>query len=151
MARRVKEAILKGERAPVASTVRRRMQAVRSRNTRPELRVRSLLHRLGYRYRLHRTDLPGKPDIVFSCRRKVILVHGCFWHGHTCAHGSRRPKRNAAYWNSKIEGNIERYHRQRQELLSAGWGVLTIWECEVRHIEARVPTLRRFLGPRRLS
>ncbi len=108
------------------------MQAVRSRDTAPEMAVRRTLHAMGYRYRLHRANLPGKPDMVFPGRRKVIFVHGCFWHGHTCARGSRVPKTNAEYWENKIRKNRERYSRQLVELRVEGWAVLAVWECEVR-------------------
>ena len=87
----------------------RTMRAVRDRDTKPELAVRRLLHRMGYRYRLHWRDLPGKPDIVFGPRRKVIFVHGCFWHGHSCNRGNRLPKTNAEYWKAKIERNVARH------------------------------------------
>ena len=109
----------------------RTMRAVKGRDTKPEWIVRRLLHRLGYRYRLHRKDLPGKPDIVLASRRRVIFVHGCFWHGHSCKRGNRRPKANAEYWNKKIEGNVERHARQLDELAAGGWSALTVWECEL--------------------
>ena len=90
----------------------RTMRAVKFRDTEPELTVRRLLHRMGYRFRLQRKDLPGKPDIVFGPRRKVIFVHGCFWHGHSCKRGSRMPKTNVEYWETKITRNVERHSRQ---------------------------------------
>lgn len=109
----------------------RTMRAVRSRDTAPEMKVRRLLHRMGYRYRLHRRDLPGRPDIVFASRRKVIFVHGCFWHGHSCKRGNRLPKTNGEYWMAKIARNVERHANQLDELASDGWDALTLWECEL--------------------
>ena len=108
------------------------MKAVKAKNTSPELRARRLLHALGYRYRLHRPDLPGKPDLTFSGRRKVIFIHGCFWHGHDCKHGRRKPVANKDYWEDKIQGNVQRYERQRSDLHRAGWSVLTVWECQMK-------------------
>ena len=123
----------------------RTMRAVKHRDTAPELAVRGLLHSMGYRYRLHRKDLPGKPDIVFGPRRKVIFVHGCFWHGHTCKRGSRVPKTNAGYWEAKIARNVERHSRQLEELSASGWTSLTLWECELADKEAVARQLRAFL------
>lgn len=124
----------------------RTMRAIRACDTRPEMAARRLLHRMGYRYRLHRKDLPGKPDIVFGSRRKVIFVHGCFWHGHSCKRGSRLPKTNADYWQTKIARNVERYSEQLEELAAAGWTALTLWECEVSDVDAIAQRLRAFLG-----
>ena len=123
----------------------RTMRAVKDRNTYPELRVRRLLHSMGYRYRLHRIDLPGKPDIVFEPHFKAIFVHGCFWHGHGCKRGARKPRANAAYWEKKIAGNVERYSRQQEELRDGGWSILTIWECELDKTERLETRIRRFL------
>lgn len=111
---------------------RRTMQAVKSKNTAPEMVVRRLLHGKGYRYRLHRRDLPGCPDLVFPSRRKIIFVHGCFWHGHDCPRGSRVPKSNTAYWLEKVARNRERDFNSKQRLKSNGWQVCTIWECQVK-------------------
>ena len=108
------------------------MQAVKAKDTSPEMRARRLLHSLGYRYRLHRPDLPGKPDLTFPGRKKVIFIHGCFWHGHDCKHGRRKPVANKDYWEDKIQGNVHRYERQRSDLRRAGWKVLTVWECQMR-------------------
>ncbi|GBQ98129.1 DNA G:T-mismatch repair endonuclease [Acetobacter nitrogenifigens DSM 23921 = NBRC 105050] len=121
------------------------MRAVKSANTAPELAVRRLLFSLGYRYRLHRKDLPGSPDIVFAGRRKVIFVHGCFWHGHDCKRGARAPKTNAEYWRSKITRNIERDRRNAAALRDQGWRSLTLWECEIGDREKLVTMLRDFL------
>ncbi|MGD0870176.1 MAG: very short patch repair endonuclease [Bryobacteraceae bacterium] len=110
---------------------RRTMQAVKSKDTGPEMFVRRMLHASGFRYRLHRRDLPGCPDIVFPGRQKVIFVHGCFWHGHGCARGARMPKANAEYWSSKIGRNQARDAKILAQLRSDGWKVLTVWECEL--------------------
>jgi len=108
------------------------MRQVKSRDTKPELLVRSMAHKLGYRFRLHRRDLPGTPDLVFVSRRKVIFVHGCFWHGHHCARGNRQPKSNCDYWQEKIAKNKERDRLHRKQLRDLGWDVLVIWECEIK-------------------
>lgn len=134
-------------KSPAVSAVRRRtMQAVKSENTSPEMRVRRLLHRLGYRYRLHQKNLPGRPDLVFPGRRKVVFVHGCFWHGHDCARGARVPKANRDYWVSKVGRNRARDGNNKRELEAAGWKVLAIWECELRDAEGTVKRLTQFLG-----
>jgi DNA mismatch endonuclease (patch repair protein) len=121
------------------------MRAVRGRDTKPEMTVRRLVHGMGYRYRLHRKDLPGKPDLVFPSRRKVIFVHGCFWHGHSCARGARVPKTNRKYWTSKIDRNRERDARSQRALSDAGWQVLVVWECELRDAEELKVRLNSFL------
>lgn len=126
---------------------RRTMQAVKSENTTPELVVRRSAHRLGYRYRLHQRDLPGTPDLVFSGRRKIIFVNGCFWHGHGCARGARTPINNREYWEQKIERNKARDRRAVAALRRGGWGVLVIWECELRDALGLARRLGRFLGP----
>ena len=108
--------------------------------------VRRLIHGLGYRYRLHGKTLPGKPDLVFGRRRKVIFVHGCFWHGHTCKHGQRVPKTNTAYWTNKIQGNVERDKRQIEALSQANWSALVLWECELRDRESLLTRIREFLA-----
>lgn len=123
------------------------MRAVKGKDTGPELRVRSLLHRAGYRYRLHQRDLPGKPDLIFPARRAVIFVHGCFWHGHDCKRGDRRPKRNADYWREKIRRNRERDAEHVAALRRDGWSVLTLWECEIGDGTDVLRRARRFLGP----
>lgn len=125
----------------VAPGTRRRMLAVRGRNTAPELRVRRVLHAMGYRFRLHRKDLPGTPDIVLPRHRKIVLVHGCFWHGHEKCKRATRPMNNADIWATKIEGNRQRDQRDLVALSALGWNVHVVWECEVRntaHLEARL-------------
>ncbi len=122
----------------VIPEVRSRMMAgIRGRDTRPEMQIRSALHRCGFRFRLHRQDLPGRPDLVFPKYRAVILVHGCFWHGHDC-HLFRWPGTREEFWRNKITSNRERDHRQLVELLNAGWRVATIWECALKGKE-RIP------------
>ena len=121
------------------------MRAVRSRDTKPEMTVRRLLHRLGYRYRLHRRNLPGTPDIVFGPRRKVIFVHGCFWHGHSCPRGGRLPATNTDYWRRKINRNVQRHAEQTEQLRAAGWATLVVWECQTAPEETLAEHLRTFL------
>jgi DNA mismatch endonuclease (patch repair protein) len=108
------------------------MRAVKSEDTGPEMTVRRIVHRLGYRYRLHRRDLPGCPDLVFVSRRKVIFIHGCFWHGHDCARGARVPKTNTPYWTTKIGRNKARDAKAIDQLRQARWAVLVLWECELK-------------------
>lgn len=122
--------------AESAELRRRIMQAVKSRDTKPEMIVRRFVHRSGYRYRLHRTDLPGKPDITFPRLRKIIFVHGCFWHGHDCKRGAREPKENADYWRVKISRNKERDAESLEALRLMGWSVLIIWECQLKNLGA---------------
>ena len=107
------------------------MAGIRGSNTKPELVIRSALHRQGYRFRLHRKDLPGKPDLVFPQHRAVLLVHGCFWHGHGC-HLFKWPKTREQFWRNKIASNVERDHRQFAALVSMGWRVATVWECALK-------------------
>jgi DNA mismatch endonuclease (patch repair protein) len=117
------------------------MRRVKDRDTRPELLVRRLLTRLGARYRLHRADLPGKPDIVLPGRRLAIFVHGCFWHGHDCARGARAPKANQAYWTAKVARNRARDIESRARLEALGWRVEVLWECGLKDqtaLEARL-------------
>lgn len=123
------------------------MRAVKSRDTKPELLVRRAAHALGYRFRLHRKDLPGSPDLVFPSRKKVIFVHGCFWHGHDCARGARMPKTNAEYWQAKIARNVARDARVRAELESQNWRALVLWECELKDDHQARLRISAFLGP----
>ena len=125
-----------------------RMGRIRNKNTRPEMRVRRLLHRMGYRYRLHRRDLPGTPDLVFSARRKAIWVHGCFWHRHpdpSCKL-ARLPKSRHDFWVPKLEGNRARDLAKQEQLLAMGWTFLVVWECDLRDEPALADKLREFLG-----
>ena len=124
------------------------MAAIRSKNTAPELIVRRIVHSLGYRYRLHRRDLPGKPDIVFGPARKVIFVHGCFWHMHpkkNCS-DARPPKSNTGYWSPKLQRNVARDAEHVTALRKLGWGVLTIWDCETKDDVRLCARVRKFLG-----
>lgn len=121
------------------------MKLVRSKDTGPEMIVRRLAHSLGYRYRLHRADLPGKPDMVFVGRRKVVFVHGCFWHGHSGCARARVPTANRAYWGSKIERNRMRDRAHARALRRAHWGVLTLWECQLRDAARLERKIRGFL------
>ena len=121
------------------------MQAVRSKNTRPELLVRRLLHANGYRYRLHSKKLPGCPDLVFPGRKKVLFIHGCWWHGHDCLRGSRVPKTNVVYWTKKVIRNRKRDADSRKQLEEQGWKVLAVWECELNDESLVLMQLARFL------
>ena len=122
----------------------RLMSRIRSRDTTPELVVRSMLHRMGYRFRLHRKDLPGKPDVVLPRHRKVVLVHGCFWHGHGCKLGPV-PKSNQGYWSPKIAGNRARDARNALALAELGWQVLELWECEIRDLKGTERRIKEFM------
>ena len=124
------------------------MAAVKSRDTRPELVVRRLLWRLGARYRLHRRDLPGAPDIVMPGRRLAVFVHGCFWHGHDCARGARVPKANRDYWTAKVDRNRARDVANRGKLEAAGWRVEAVWECELKDAAALEARMRSLLQAR---
>jgi DNA mismatch endonuclease (patch repair protein) len=108
------------------------MRRIRSKGMRPELAVRSMVHRMGYRFRLHRKDLPGKPDLVFASRRKVIFVHGCFWHSHRHCKAAHVPRSNLGYWKPKLERNQARDAKSIEALSAAGWKSLVIWECETK-------------------
>ncbi len=111
---------------------RKTMAAIRGRDTAPERAVRSCVHRLGFRFRLHGRDLAGSPDLVLTKRRTVIFVHGCFWHGHRCRRERPRPKTNATYWRTKVERNQRRDAQVLRTLRNAGWRVLVVWECQAR-------------------
>ena len=122
------------------------MQAVRSRDTTPEITVRRVIHALGYRYRLHVRSLPGCPDLVFPSRKKLIFVHGCFWHGHSCRAGVNRPRSNQDYWLSKLDRNKARDARNTNELRKLGWKTLTVWECQLKNVAALEKKIYRFLS-----
>ncbi|MCI0507800.1 MAG: DNA mismatch endonuclease Vsr [Gammaproteobacteria bacterium] len=122
------------------------MRRVRSKDTTPELVVRRLIFSFGYRYRLHRRDLPGKPDIVIPSRKKIIFVHGCFWHGHACKRGARIPKQNRKYWEQKITRNKELDKKHRAELKRMGWRVQIVWECEIRNLKKLENRMVKFLS-----
>lgn len=125
-----------------------RMGRVRSKDTRPEKTVRSLIHAMGYRYRLHRRDLPGTPDLVFPSRRKVIFVHGCFWHRHPSVQCklARLPKSRLDFWLPKLEGNRVRDMRNQLELTRLGWEHMIVWECQLSNIEELKAEIGRYLN-----
>lgn len=125
----------------------RNMSRVRSRDTKPEVKIRSLLHRLGFRFRLCDKSLPGKPDIVLKKHKTVIFVNGCFWHHHKNCPRSKLPETNKEFWEKKIRSNVERDRKNKQELAEQGWRVLVIWECQIRefirNVDAFVGLLRQ--------
>lgn len=123
------------------------MSRVRNKNTQAEMQVRSLLHRAGYRFRLHVSDLPGSPDLVLRRYNTTVFVHGCFWHGHACPRGAR-PKSNAEFWNEKIDANQRRDREAHEALQKEGWSVLTVWECELRDPAALLVRLKHALDSR---
>ena len=126
------------------------MKKVRGKNTAPELAVRKLVYSLGYRYRLHGKNLPGKPDLVFSGRKKVIFVHGCFWHYHGCKKGMP-PKSRSEYWLPKLEENKRRDEKAISDLIGKGWKVLVVWQCETKNLEELTTRISDFLGRSKLS
>jgi DNA mismatch endonuclease (patch repair protein) len=123
----------------------RNMAAVRQKDTKPEIAVRRVLHSLGLRFRLHQVGLPGRPDIVLTRHRTVVLVHGCFWHGHTCARG-KAPSTNRDFWLPKQDANRRRDRLQAKALRALGWRVLTIWECQIRDVSKLRQRLSRYLA-----
>ena len=125
------------------------MARIRSRGMKPERFIRSLVHRLGYRFRLHRSDLPGRPDLVLPSRRAVIFVNGCFWHWHDDpeCRVSGLPKSNLAYWGPKLTRTRERDRKNSATLAKQGWRVLTVWECELRDQKRIEERIQRFLAP----
>lgn len=122
------------------------MRRVHGKDTGPEMAVRRMVHRMGFRYCLHRGDLPGKPDLAFPARRKVIFVHGCYWHGHSCRAGRNRPSSNTGYWIAKLDRNKARDAANQRRLRRMGWGVLAVWECELKNAERLQARLARFLS-----
>ena len=132
--------------SPITDPERSRiMRTVKAKDTGPEMVVRRMLHKLGNRYRLRRTDLPGKPDLVFPSRKAVIFVHGCFWHGHDCKRGARTPKTNTKYWTDKIHRNVARDVQAIKELEALGWRVLVVWECGLGDLKLLKSRMLRFL------
>lgn len=123
------------------------MRLVRSQDTKPEMAVRKLTHALGYRFRLHRKDLPGKPDLVFTSRRKIIFVHGCFWHQHRCKRGNRIPSSRREYWLPKLQRNAARDKTVLRQLRKLGWRVLVVWECQTKpnKLDRLADRIARFL------
>lgn len=120
------------------------MSRIAGRDTAPEMLVRSTLHRLGYRYRLHSPNLPGRPDLVFVSRKIVIFVNGCFWHGHYCKYGQVKPATNPKFWADKMDTNRARDRRVQRQLRRRGWRVLNVWECELRR-DAWIARVLKFL------
>jgi len=123
------------------------MRRVLGKNTKPEMIVRRLVHSMGYRYRLHRKDLPGCPDLVFPRYKKALFVHGCFWHSHPGCKRARMPASNQDYWRSKLERNSRRDEANQAALLAAGWGVMIVWECEIKNSDL-AEKIRLFLSDR---
>jgi len=122
------------------------MSRIKGKDTKPERVVRSMLHRMGYRFRLHRKDLPGKPDIVLPKHRKVIEVRGCYWHMHDCKYGRVVPKTNTEFWQSKRTTTVERDKRNEKQLVELGWSLLVVWECMTRDAEALWERLADFMN-----
>lgn len=123
------------------------MSRIRDKNTKPEIIVRQIVWSLGFRYRLHVKDLPGKPDLVFKKNKKIILVHGCFWHMHSCKYGRVVPKTNADFWQTKRLSNKSRDVKTKAALKNLGWRVLVVWECQTKNIPLLLSLLANFLGP----
>jgi len=125
------------------------MRSVHQKDTGPELVVRRLLHALGYRYRLHLSMLPGRPDIVFPGRKKVVFVHGCFWHSHEGCRRATKPSSNKVFWHNRLEGNKRRDAVNIERLEALGWEALVVWECQVKDIQELKRRVTDFLGPQR--
>ena len=121
------------------------MASISGKNTKPELIVRKLLFSMGNRYRLHYSNLPGKPDLVFSRKRKVIFIHGCFWHRHDCKKGKSLPVKNSEFWKNKLTDNTNRDDKNIRDLKQLGWNVLVIWECQIRNVEWLIENLHFYL------
>ena len=124
----------------------RNMSAIKSKNTKPEIAVRKLLHSMGYRFRLHRKDLPGSPDIVLPKYKTVIFVHGCFWHRHENCKYASIPKTRKEFWESKFKANVKRDKEIQEKIKNIGWKYVVIWECEARNIESIEEKIKRFLN-----
>ncbi len=124
------------------------MSRVRGKDTKPEMVVRRLAHRLGYRFRLHRRDLPGTPDLVFPSRKKAIFVHGCYWHRHDCSKATT-PKSNVDFWQKKFDDNIMRDNKNIDDLAELGWGTMVVWQCETGRLQELAQRLEAFLGSAR--
>lgn len=122
------------------------MARIRGKNTRPEIMVRKLVYALGYRYRLHVSSLPGKPDLVFRKLKKVIFVQGCFWHRHSCRFGKAKPKQNWKYWEKKFSQNVARDKTNIKKLKKDGWQIKEIWECQIRRSDFLIKNLQNFLS-----
>jgi DNA mismatch endonuclease (patch repair protein) len=122
------------------------MAKIKGKDTKPEKVVRSLLHQMGYRFRLHRGDLPGNPDIVLPKHKKIIFVHGCFWHGHKRCSRSKRPSTNKKFWNEKLSKNIERDKRNQRKLRKLEWTPLVIWQCQIKDLDNLSKKISRFLN-----
>ena len=122
------------------------MSRIKGKNTKPEILIRKIIHRMGYRFRLHRKDLPGKPDLVLPRLNKIVFVHGCFWHMHNCRYGKVTPKTRAEFWQTKREGNVKRDKRNIRLLKKQDWQVLVVWECQIRNIEKLRKRIAEFLG-----
>ena len=124
----------------------RNMSAIKSKNTKPEIAVRKLLHSMGYRFRLHRKDLPGSPDIVLPKYKKVIFVHGCFWHRHQNCKYASNPKTRREFWEKKFKENIERDKKTQEKLKNLGWKTKIVWECEIKKQDKLIKKLEDFLN-----
>ena len=122
------------------------MRAVKGQDTKPELLVRKMVFAAGYRFRLHRKELPGSPDLVFASRRKVIFVNGCFWHGHDCKRGARQPKQNVEYWKAKIARNVMRDRDVLKRLKALDWDAMVVWECHLKNDTETLQEIEKFLS-----
>lgn len=121
------------------------MACISGKNTKPELIVRKLLFSMGYRYRLHYSNLPGKPDLVFPGKRKIIFIHGCFWHRHDCKKGKSLPSKNGEFWQKKLSDNKARDQQNINDLQELGWKVFIVWECEIKDINSLSPKLLEYM------
>jgi len=121
------------------------MSRIRGYDTKPELTVRSIVHRMGFRFRLHGEDLPGNPDIILPKHKKLIFIHGCFWHGHKGCKRSKRPSSNVLFWQNKLDKNAERDKQKQKELTKLGWKYLVIWQCEITKPKLLRNKIKRFL------